>query len=73
MTSIDYYNSIDKDERSSLVHQYTIDEDEYYWYDSAYDSYFKYDDNGNCNKYSYNEKSGRYEYMGVIDNPKEWL
>lgn len=71
--AVDYYNSIDKDERSKLVHQYTIDEDDYYSYDSADDFYYKYDDNGNCNKYSYNEKSGKYEYMGVIDNPEEWL
>lgn len=71
--AVDYYNSMDKDERSSLVHQYTIDEDDYYSYDSVNDFYYKYDDNGNCNQYSYNEKSGKYEYMGVIDNPEEWL
>lgn len=70
---VDYFNSLDGEGRKNLVHQYTIDEDEDYWYDSAYDSYFKYDDNGNCNKYSYNEKSGRYEYMGVVDDPEEWL
>lgn len=71
--AVDYYNAIDKDERSKLVHQYTIDEDDYYSYDSYDDFYYKYDDNGNCNKYSYNQKSGKYEYMGVIDNPEEWL
>ena len=70
---IDYYNSLDSDSRKSLVNQYTIDEDEDYWYDSAYDSYFGYDNNGNCNKYSYNENSDCYEYMGIVDDPEQWL
>lgn len=72
-SAVAYYNSLNKEERSSLVYQYAMDEDDCYSYDSAYDFYYKYDDNGNCNKYSYNEKSGKYEYMGIIDNPEEWL
>ncbi len=74
---VDYYNALDSEGRKNLVHQYTMDEDDDYYYESDCDSYFKYDYDSNGysynNQYSYNEKSGCYEYVGTVDDSEEEL
>lgn len=63
----DYYNSLDENERKSLITQYNFDESYDYTYSVSDDAYYKWS-NGYCGKYEYVEKNDRYEYMGTVDN-----
>lgn len=63
----DYYNSLNENERKSLITQYNFDESYDYTYSEADDTYYKWS-NGYCGKYEYVEKNDRYEYMGTVDN-----